>query len=68
MFPLLEFHLSIPGAFGLLAALLVFLLPLVCLFLPETKDLSLESVREFFTPPRTVFYVSLDKINVQVPA
>jgi hypothetical protein len=29
--------------------------------LPETKDLGLELIRYYFTPPQTIFYVELDE-------
>ena len=60
MYPILEDWLSIYGTFYLFAAVLAFSLPIVYCILPETKDMGLEMIQNYFTPSRTVFYVDLE--------
>lgn len=49
--------MGIGGAFYLFAGVLVAAVPVVYFVLPETKDLGLEMIQEYFKPQRTVFYV-----------
>jgi len=60
MYPILEDWLSVSGTFYLFATILAFSLPVVYCILPETKDMGLEMIQNYFTPARTVFYVDLD--------
>jgi hypothetical protein len=57
----MEEKLGLYGTFFLFAAILLISLPVVYLTLPETKDLGLELIRYYFTPPATVFYVELNE-------
>ena len=61
LFPLMEEKLTFYGTFYLFAAILILSLPVVYFTLPETKDLGLELIRYYFTPPQTVFYIELDE-------
>lgn len=63
MYPILEDLLSVSGTFYLFAAILAFSLPIVYCILPETKDMGLEMIQNYFTPSRTVFYVDLETEN-----
>ena len=36
-------------------------IPFVYFMLPETKDLSLESIQYYFKPRKTIFYIDLEK-------
>ena len=36
-------------------------MPVVYLVLPETKDLSLEIIQNYFKPVKTVFYVDIEE-------
>jgi hypothetical protein len=64
-FPLLESHLHLYGTFYLYAAVLFVAFPAIYLIVPETKDLGLEVIQEYFLPPRTVFYVDIDTDSVK---
>ena len=57
LYPFLESQIGISGSFYLFGATLAMLGPVVYFILPETKDLGLEVIQEYFTPRRTVFYV-----------
>ncbi len=59
-YPLLEASLNLYGTFYLFAGIIVAAFPLVYLLLPETKDLSLETIQRYFTSATTTFYVDLD--------
>lgn len=59
MFPFLERQFHVYGTFYFFAAVLAFSLPLVYCILPETKDMGLEMIQNFFTPSKTVFYVDI---------
>lgn len=63
-FPLMEEKLALYGTFFLFAAILTISLPVVYFTLPETKDLGLELIRYYFTPPQTIFYID---INDRIP-
>ena len=60
MYPVLEHWLSVSGTFYLFGCVLAFSLPIVYCILPETKDMGLEMIQNYFTPSKTVFYVDLD--------
>ena len=60
-FPLMEEKLALYGTFFLFAAILIASLPIVYFTLPETKDLGLELIRYYFTPPQTIFYIDLNE-------
>ena len=63
-FPLMEEKLALYGTFFLFAAILTISLPVVYFTLPETKDLGLELIRYYVTPPQTIFYID---INDRIP-
>jgi len=64
----MEEKLALYGTFFLFAAILIVSLPVVYWTLPETKDLCLELIRNYFTPPQQVFYIDLpEKIPGQKP-
>ena len=58
-YPLMEEKLALYGTFFLFAAILI--VPVVYLTLPETKDLCLELIQYYFTPPKQVFYIDLNE-------
>jgi len=60
MYPVLERVIFVSGTFYVFAAVLAFSLPVIYCILPETKDMGLEMIQNYFTPSRTVFYVDLD--------
>ena len=60
MYPVLEHWLSVSGTFYLFGCVVAFSLPIVYCILPETKDMGLEMIQNYFTPSKTVFYVDLD--------
>ena len=49
------------GTFYFYGSFLLIALPFVYLLLPETKDLSLESIQYYFKPRKTIFYIDLEK-------
>ena len=49
------------GTFYFYGSFLLVSLPFVYLLLPETKDLSLESIQYYFKPRKTIFYIDLEK-------
>ena len=49
------------GTFYFYGSFLLVSLPFVYLLLPETKDLSLESIQYYFKPSKTIFYIDLEK-------
>ena len=61
MFPWLESVLGLHGTFYLFGAVMITCTPVVYCVLPETKDISLEMVENYFTPQRTKFYVDLKR-------
>ena len=65
MYPVLEHWFSVSGTFYLFAGVLAFSLPVVYCILPETKDMGLEMIQNYFTPSRTVFYVDLESDKVE---
>ena len=61
-YPALESALNgVDGAFYLFALILASSMPIVYFVLPETKDIGLEMVQNYFLPPKTVFYVDLNE-------
>jgi len=66
MYPVLEHWCSVSGTFYLFAVVLAVSLPVVYCVLPETKDMGLEMIQNYFTPSRTVFYVDLDSDSEKV--
>lgn len=66
LYPVLEQGLDVSGTFYLFSGVLLICLPLVYWILPETKDMGLEMIHTYFTPPQTIFYVDLmdrDKLD-----
>ena len=61
LFPLLQSQLNLHGTFFLFSGILLIALPIVYCILPETKDMGLEMIQNYFTPNKTVFYVDLPK-------
>ena len=59
-YPAMQEKLTLSGAFFLFAAILFVSLPIVFWTLPETKDLGLEQIRNYFTPVKTIFYIDID--------
>ena len=59
-FPVLESNLTFYGAFYFFAGILLLSVPIVYFTVPETKDLGLEQIQNYFTKQRTIFYVDLD--------
>ena len=57
MYPQIVPVLGVNGTFYLFSAALLLALPLVFWILPETKDLGLEMIQLYFTPPNTIFYL-----------
>jgi len=49
MYPQLEGHLSLSGTFFSFSCVMILFFPVVYLILPETKDLSLEMIQQYFT-------------------
>ena len=49
------------GTFYFYGSFLLMALPFVYFLLPETKDLSLESIQYYFKPQKTIFYIDLEK-------
>ena len=60
LFPQLESNLGLQACFYLFSIIMALSIPLVYLILPETKDMGLEMIQNYFLPPTTVFYVDLD--------
>jgi len=56
LFPYMEYQLGLYGSFWSLAACLALMLPVIFIFVPEPKDVSLDLVGEFFQPVSTKFY------------
>merc|ERR1711936_517763 len=48
LYPQLESYLSLYGTFFMFSIFLIIFLPVVCFILPETKDLSLEMIQQYF--------------------
>ena len=61
LFPILQNQLNLHGTFFLFSGILLIALPIVYCILPETKDMGLEMIQNYFTPNKTVFYVDLPK-------
>jgi len=59
MFPLLESYFSLCGTFFMFSIFIIIFTPVIYFILPETKDLSLEMIQQYFTPQETVWYTSL---------
>ena len=59
MFPTLENTIGIHGTFYSFSAVMILCTPVIYCVLPETKDMSLEMVENYFLPNRTRFYVDL---------
>ena len=57
LYPYCESLFGVQGTFYSFAVLLLLALPLVYWILPETKDMGLEMIQNFFMPNKTVFYV-----------
>ncbi|TRY81048.1 hypothetical protein TCAL_10367 [Tigriopus californicus] len=58
-YPALQGTLDIYGTFFLFSIVLAGSAPLIYWLLPETKDLSLETIQHYFQPAKTQFYVDL---------
>lgn len=56
-------QLDVFGTFYLLASVLTFFIPIIYVILPETKDLRLEQLQYYFTPPKTIFYVDIESLK-----
>ena len=56
MYPQLESYLSLSGTFFTFSFVMILFFPAVYFILPETKDLSLEMIQQYFTPQVTVWY------------
>lgn len=67
MFPWLEKNVGIYGSFYIFGSILILLTPIVYFILPETKDVSLEMIENYFIPKRTVFYVDLESYGQPPP-
>ena len=61
LFPILQNQLNLHGTFFLFSGILLIALPIVYCILPETKDMGLEMIQNYFTPNKTVFYVDLPR-------
>ena len=59
-FPVLEYYLTFHGTFFLFASILLLSLPIVYYILPETKDIALEMVQNYFKKEKTVFYIDVE--------
>ena len=59
MFPWIEDMIGLHGSFYLFSAVIIVSTPVIYCIVPETKDLSLEMVENYFIPKRTKFYVDL---------
>ena len=59
MFPLIEHSIGLHGTFYTFSAVMLVCTPVIYFILPETKDMSLEMVENYFLPSRTRFYVDL---------
>ena len=59
MFPTLENTIGIHGTFYSFSAVMILCTPVIYCVVPETKDMSLEMVENYFLPNRTRFYVDL---------
>ena len=55
-FPELEKNLYLYGTFFTFSIMMLFFLPVVYFILPETKDISLEMIQEYFRPSNAVLY------------
>ena len=55
MFPFMEEHLYIYGISYMFGSIMLLFMPVVFLIMPETKDLSLDKIRKFFTSEASVF-------------
>jgi len=60
LYPQLEYFLSLYGTFFMFSVFLIIFLPVVYFILPETKDLSLEMIQQYFTPQVTIWYTKSD--------
>ena len=47
------------GTFFLYGSIVCFAMPIVYFVLPETKNISLELVQNYFVPKKTVFYIDI---------
>ena len=45
------------GTFFMFSCVLLFFVPIIFCILPETKDLGLEVIHQYFTPPIAVWHV-----------
>merc|ERR1719347_489107 len=63
LFPLLESHFSLYGTFFIFSFFIIIFTPVIYFILPETKDLSLEMIQQYFTPQETVWYTSIGVIQ-----
>lgn len=59
MFPWIEHMIGLHGTFYLFSAVMIVCTPVIYCIVPETKDMSLEMVENYFLPKRTRFYVDL---------
>ena len=59
MFPLIDDMIGLHGTFYLFSAVMIVCTPVIYCIVPETKDLSLEMVENYFLPKRTRFYIDL---------
>jgi len=59
LFPLLESYFSLYGTFFMFSFFIIIFTPVIYFILPETKDLSLEMIQQYFTPQETVWYTNL---------
>ena len=59
MFPWIESTIGLHGTFYSFSAVMVICTPVIYFILPETKDMSLEMIENYFLPNRTRFYVDL---------
>ena len=53
--------IGVYGAFYFFGGIVTLALPIVYFVLPETKDLSLEIIQNYFTPVKTIFYVDINE-------
>ena len=62
LYPILaNSKIGVYGAFYFFGGIVTLALPIVYFVLPETKDLSLEIIQNYFTPIKTVFYVDINE-------
>ena len=61
MFPSLENWIGIHGTFYSFSVVMLVCTPVIYCIVPETKDLSLEMVENYFLPNRTRFYIDLNR-------